>query len=168
MTLVRRAGLHALIGWLLIGMLSSNLENDPLDRLLEPWAGRPFAALGLRQYWAMFAPNPVHNERFVKWVNVGPGGERAVVAETEEPPFPVGSRAWVGLGYTRASKWDKQVGQKSERFGKPTADAYCRLLGLHGSMELTVASYTTPTPAQRLAGTPVKRVESVAGTWPCP
>lgn len=166
--LLRRVGLHTWIVCLLLGLLSSNLENDPLDKILEPYFGRPFAAMGLRQYWAMFAPDPVHNARFVRLTRIAPDGTRTVLQEADEPPFPPGSKAWMGLGYSRMSKWDKQLARKPERWGKPTTEALCRLNGLEGSLEATVISYTTPPPAKRAAGVEVTRSERAWGPWACP
>ncbi len=168
MTLLRRVGLHVWIVALLLGLLSSNLEDDPLDHILEPWFGRPFAAIGLRQYWAMFAPDPVHNARFVRMTLTAPDGSQTELWDTEEPPFPPGSRAWMGVGYQRLTKWEKQVALKPDRWGKPTAEALCRLGNLHGSISATIVAYTTPPPLRRQAGTQIARSESVAGPWVCP
>ncbi len=168
MTRLRRVLTQVWICVLLLGMLSSNLENDPLDKVLEPWFGRPYAALGLRQYWAMFAPNPVHHGRFVRYTHIDPSGARTVLREPDQPPFPPGSQPWMGFGYSRQAKWDKQVGLKFERFAKPTAEALCRLGGLAGSVEITILIYATPTPKERLKGKEITRKETVSGPWACP
>lgn len=160
----RRVALHAWILTLLLGLLASNLERGPVDAVLEPVLGRAFAAFGLRQYWTMFAPNPVHNGSFVRVEHVAPDGSRTVLRAADEPQPGL----WIGLGYDRGSKWDSALARKPKVLGQATAEAWCRLGQLDGSVAITVIRYTTPTPEQRRAGAGITRAEEPAGEWPCP
>lgn len=162
---MRRIALHAWILTLLTGLLASNLESGPIDDVLEPVIGRWFAAFGLRQYWTMFAPNPVHDASFVRVEHIAPDGTRTVLHADTEPPFP--PAPWLGVGYDRSSKWDSAVARKPAVLGKSTAEAWCRLEQLDGRVAVTVIRYTTPRPAERRAGVPITRTEAPAGEWSC-
>lgn len=149
---------------LLTGMLASNLTGGPVDDLLEPWAGRAFHLLGIRQFWSMFAPNPVHAARFVEARTVAPDGTRSVLVPTGEPPDRGAFWAW---GYDRIHKLHKQVALQPDRLAAPYAEALCRLHRVDGAVELVVVHRAAPAPAARLAGEAPARSVSTLGVYPC-
>lgn len=161
---MRRVGRHLLIVALLLGMLASNLRSGPVDAVLEPVFGRAYLVLGIRQYWAMFAPDPVHHATFVDAVAWEGGVPRALPVSVEPP---VG-KPFVAFTYDRILKLHKRVAGKPEVYAPAYVRALCLAHAVQGEVELVRVVHRTPTPARRLAGDPVPREVASLGRWPCP
>lgn len=150
---------HLLILALLVGMATSNLSP-----VLWSGAGRVYRLLGLRQYWSMFAPNTVHDARFVEaWALEGEGARDLDI--DREPPSEGFFWAW---GYDRIHKFHKQVALHPDRYAAAYAAALCRVHGLHDRVELRMVHRVAPRPADARAGATVERSVTSIGWWQCP
>ena len=150
---------HALIVVLVAGMATSNLSP-----VLWPGAGQLYRTLGIRQYWSMFAPNTVHDARFVEAWNVTADG-RTDLGISAEPPGEGWFWAW---GYDRIHKLHKQVALHPDRYAAAYAAALCRVHALHGEVELSTVHRTAPPPTAARSGARAERTLTPLGRWSCP
>lgn len=157
---------HLALLYLLIATLSANLKDDPVDRVLQPWAGAMLERVGIRQYWAMFAPDPGHGARFVAATAVTSAGRTVIPGVNLEPSWE--APWYYTVGYNRVLKFQKEVVQDKSTQLKPYAEALCRIHGIHGTMELDLLLYFVPSPSRRLEGWGVMRSERSLGAWRCP
>jgi len=135
-----------------------------VDAALEPVFGKTIQKLGIRQFWSMFAPNPVHNAMFVEATALELGEERPLHIGTE-PPEEGFYFTWT---YDRIGKFHKKVALKPEVWLAPYGEALCRLHEVHGSIVLSSVRHKTPRPWKRRQGERKERVETVLGEVPCP
>ena len=154
-----KAGRPIVIVAVLVGMAASNLS--PI--LGNAW-GTPFALLGLRQAWTMFAPSAVHDAPFVSAETIDPEGHFDLHIDAEPP-----AEGWFfRLGYDRIHKLHKNVALEPKRYAAPYAEALCRVHDLHGEVELSLIRHATPSPPDRLLGHTTIRTVTPIGRWPCP
>ncbi len=152
---------HGLIVVLLVGMATSNLAP-----VLWPGAGQLYRTLGLRQFWSMFAPNTVHDARFVEGWSIAPDGTRTDLGISAEPPREGWFWEW---GYDRIHKLHKQVALHPDRYAAAYAAALCRVHALDGQVvELVTVHRTAPKPAAAATGATATRSLTPLGVWPCP
>lgn len=157
---------HVFLVYLLIAVLSANLKEDPVDQVLQPWSGRMLERVGLRQYWAMFAPDPGHGARFVEATSVTRAGREALLGVNLEPPW---DQSWYfRLGYNRVLKFHKEVVKDNSTQLKPYAESLCRIHDVHGLLELNLILYYVPSPSRRAGGMGIMRSERPLGAWRCP
>jgi hypothetical protein len=155
---------HGVIVFLCLGLVASNLRSGPVDAALEPVFGKTIQRLGIRQFWSMFAPNPVHNAMFVEAIAREPGGERPLHIGTEPP----GEGFYFTWTYDRIGKFHKKVALKPERWLTPYGEALCRLHAVDGSVVLGAVRHKTPRPWKRRQGENKTRIEVPLGEVPCP
>lgn len=145
---------HLFIVLLLLGLAASNLEIPQLER--------PVNFLGLRQYWAMFAPNPVHVPAFLEATAIY-GHTEEVLHIADEPPM---TGFFMEIGYNRILKFHKKVVLKPERFAPAYARALCNQTGAN-AIDFTAIRYFIPGPKKRLQGEGALRILQPMGRYPC-
>lgn len=146
-----------------LAMLGANLTEGPVDAVLQPTFGIWLERVGLRQYWSMFAPNPVHWGSFTRAYAVSDEG-RVELPISVEPPW---DRPFFRLGYDRILKFQKKVNVDRGRYARAYAESLCRVYDVRGSVELEKVMYYTPTPSKRLEGWGRMRLPESLGTWRC-